>query len=110
MGVDGGWDEWFPSLEYADKTVAELRQDKIGVCLYLQFGVNAIAKVTRYFMASKAQRKKNRATGRSGSDKKPAESRRGRLRREFNPDYSHVKKDLRRIGILTGTLVSNNQS
>lgn len=26
----------------------------------------------------------------------------GRGEREFNPDYSHVVKDLRRIGILAG--------
>jgi hypothetical protein len=25
------------------------------------------------------------------------------LRTEFNPDYSHVKRDLTRIGILAGT-------
>jgi hypothetical protein len=27
------------------------------------------------------------------------------LREEFNPDYSHVVKDLRRIGILAGSFI-----
>jgi hypothetical protein len=57
-------------------------------------------------MASKAERKKNRATGKVGSEKAPAETRRGRIRREFNPDYSYVKKDLRRIGLLTGIFLT----
>ncbi len=57
-------------------------------------------------MAGKKQRKKKRSAGSSSPVKKTTETRRGRLRREFNPDYSFVKKDLRRIGLLTGTFLT----
>ena len=50
-------------------------------------------------MAGKRQRKKERSAGRSRTARAKTETRRGRLKREFTPDYSYVKKDLRRIGV-----------
>jgi len=29
-----------------------------------------------------------------------------RKKRDFNPDYSHVRKDLRRIGVIAGSLLA----
>ena len=57
-------------------------------------------------MTSKRQRKKERSAGRSRTARSKTDTRRGRLRREFSPDYSYVKKDLRRIGLLTGTFLT----
>lgn len=45
-------------------------------------------------------REHGRARPRSGS------ARRSRLGQEFNPDYSYVKQDLRRIGLLTAGFLS----
>ena len=56
-------------------------------------------------MAGKKQSKRDRS-GTSRRTKGAAETRRGRLRREFTPDYSYVKKDLRRIGLLTGVFLT----
>lgn len=51
-------------------------------------------------------RRKSRKTGNKGrnaSARKSGVGRSRRFEREFNPDYSYVIKDLRRIGLLAGT-------
>ena len=50
-------------------------------------------------------RKVKKRTSRSltSSEKR---KRAGRSRREFNPDYTYVKQDLRRIAVLTGVFLT----
>jgi hypothetical protein len=56
-------------------------------------------------MAGKKQSKRDRG-GTSRRTKVAAGTRRGRLRKEFTPDYSYVKKDLTRISLLTGVFLT----
>ncbi len=57
-------------------------------------GVRQTSKPLGERMSKKVKRQVNRP-----ASERPA----GRSTAEFNPDYSHVKKDLTRIGILAGT-------
>ncbi|MBT3336529.1 MAG: hypothetical protein HN855_02485 [Anaerolineae bacterium] len=48
--------------------------------------------------------KKNR---RSSNSRKPAKvARESRSEREFNPDYTEIKSDLKRIGLLAGMFLA----
>jgi hypothetical protein len=56
---------------------------------------------------SKKRKRQMRTETASQSTAAPSHSSQTRSwRDEFNPDYSHVIKDLRRIGILAGTFLS----
>lgn len=53
-------------------------------------------------MAKKSKRQSSRSSSR-GSSSYTSSSVRQPLSREFDPDYTHVIADLRRIGILAGS-------
>ena len=53
----------------------------------------------------KRQARRKKSTRSQSTSTSVAASRSARLRREFNPDYTYVIQDLRRIALLAGTFL-----